>query len=137
MYFSFPNPPVWSPLVLIHQEGGGLPPHAPARHLDLLVKAKGLVLGDRLLLNARSFTVNSSLFTSTTDTPLAQYLSDPPRLVAELLRQAFYLSSMANASDETMVYSPSDGGNGGVGGGGNGGLKEREEAVSQVRGRVC
>ena len=48
------------------------PPQAPAHHLDLLVKAKGLVLGDRLLLNARSFTVASALFTSTIDTPLAQ-----------------------------------------------------------------
>ena len=54
------------------KEGGVGPPQAPAHHLDLLVKAKGLVLGDRLLLNARSFTVASALFTSTIDTPLAQ-----------------------------------------------------------------
>ena len=77
------------------------PTNTNPKHLDLLVTPKGWKLGDKLILNARSFTLNSALHTSSTESSLASLISTPHLLIAALLEKAFYLSNAINGEPPT------------------------------------
>ena len=71
------------------------------KHLDLLVTPKGWKLGDKLILNARSFTLNTALYTSSSEGHLASLIRTPHLLIAALLKKAFYLSNVINGEPPT------------------------------------
>lgn len=77
------------------------------RHLDLLARPAGWKLGDRVILNARSFTIGCKALTSERMNPLASMMHSPPLLVQTLLKMVFQLctSTLSSSSSATSAAS--------------------------------
>ena len=82
------------------------PSNTNPKHLDLLVTPKGWKLGDKLILNARSFTLNTTLYTSSSESHLASLIRTPHLLIAALLKKAFHLSNIINGEPPTKSTVP-------------------------------
>lgn len=67
-----------------------------SKYLDLLVRPKGWHLGDRVILNARSFTRCSLTLTATDKDSTTALLDSPVELIELLLKMAFVLCEAVN-----------------------------------------
>ena len=79
-------------------------PAPPAPHIDLLVRSKGWRLGDRVILNARSFECASRVTQRRSPDLelLASYMSTPHVLVARLLNIALALAEQSSSSEDSF-----------------------------------
>jgi len=79
-------------------------PAPPAPHIDLLVRSKGWRLGERVILNARSFECASRATQRRSPDLelLASYMSTPHVLVARLLNIALALAEQSSSSEDSF-----------------------------------